>query len=168
VTLVREIMTKSSSQLTIALLALSLVSCTVAPALVSAEDTLTISNVARSSVSTGGQNGQDGQNGQSGEDGADGVAGKSGVSITNVVPSNGAAEVTIITTVDGQEVSNLQASESAHVAVVSTSTSTTVVTSAPASEAAPHIDEEKPSRSPLAQLFVELQLIIFTYVSYLF
>ncbi len=160
-------MIKTAPQITLAVLALSFVSCTVAPVLVFAEEVVTITSEAHASVSTGNQNGQDGKNGQDGEDGTNGAPGKAGVSITNVAPGATGEVVTIKTTTNGVTVLDQVTVESIEVATATVATSSTVVAAIAARHEETGTYETTESR-PLAQLFAELQLIIFTYVSYLF
>lgn len=153
-------------------LAFSLVSCTVAPVFVFAEDAVTITNVARSSVSTGGQDGQDGADGADGHDGAPGASGKAGVSVSNYASGEAGIVSDVHSVVEGEgtafsQVNEVVVAETISTASSAASDSATETAPATTGEVAPEKDAPDEPQ-PLAQLFAELKLIIFTYVSYLF
>lgn len=168
------------SQLTNVLLALWLLSCTVTPVIVFAEDTISITSETHSSVSTGGQDGQsgqdglegqDGKDGQKGKDGADGADGKDGkarASITTTASGTGVEVIRIESSVNGQTFveQEIDTSFGEEVDVLVTSTSSPDTTAS--LEASSSATIKVSSWQSISGFFNELQVIIFTYVSNLF
>lgn len=159
----------------------------VAPVAVSAEDTIRITNTSYSSVSTGGHSskgtdGEDGQDGEDGKDGADGADGRdgedgqAGVSIINTIGAD-TSSTHIQSSVNGETVVDIHETVSDSAAVESESevaviaTGTSAVATATAETVSAGEPDESQSISTIARIknaFESLQVIILSYVSFIF
>ena len=136
------------------ILAIVGISCTVAPAPVSATDAVEISNSIRSSVHTGGNSGGNGQDGEAGKDGSDGKDGESGSVSTGI---------SVVTYTDGEHSKSVTSaaatSADGHLAVTIQEATVTSNITAPTSSTL---------LSELTELLTSLQIALSKYVQSVF
>ncbi len=88
---------------------------TVVPVLVSADDTVRVTNAVHSSANSGGQNGANGMAGPDGKDGVDGQsgqAGSSGQSGRSVIQGDSTATIKVDTVIDGETITRISTATS--------------------------------------------------------
>lgn len=155
-------MTKNQFKISL-LVAIVLFWSTVAPVIVSAENSAVITNSVSASTQTGGnsqsgvagENGQDGSDGRNGADGADGASGQSGAS---------SAAVSVTNYVHGSESHTVTATATSGVAIVQSDSTVSATTGHYEEVQNPTITTS--AESPELQLFSLLRLLQNTLTAY--
>lgn len=145
------------------LLVFVLILGTVAPVMVEAVDTVSITNSVRSSNNTGGVSSADGADGQPGRDGS------SGESVSSVSGS-GEASVHVQTTAGGKVITNITKSTTGtdSVAEVDTEVNTNSTSHLGSDDAPSSVNENPSEETKLNQIITTLQTLISHYVSVFF